>query len=101
MISCFIEYTIHSNKIAAFEQYAKRWIPLLAKFGGIHHGYFLPNEGANNKAYAIFSFESLAAYEQYRIKSQNDADCLAAYAFAEKEGCIQHYQRSFLKPLFQ
>jgi hypothetical protein len=30
--------------------------------GGTHHGYFLPDEGANNIAYALFSFPSLADY---------------------------------------
>jgi hypothetical protein len=24
------------------------WIPLVNKFGGVHHGYFMPHEGANN-----------------------------------------------------
>jgi len=39
------------------------------KFGGKHHGYFLPSEGANNLALAMFSFPSLALYEEYRAKS--------------------------------
>jgi hypothetical protein len=38
---------------------------LVAKHGGIHHGYFLPAEGASDQAEALFSFESLAAYERY------------------------------------
>lgn len=39
------------------------------KFGGKHHGYFMPHEGANNIAHTLFSFPSLAAYENYRIKA--------------------------------
>jgi len=31
------------------------WIPLVGKFGGQHHGYFLPHEGPNNIAHALFS----------------------------------------------
>ena len=30
--------------------------------GGLHHGYLLPHEGANNIGYASFSFPTLAAY---------------------------------------
>ena len=41
-------------------------LTLVPRFGGIHHGYFLPSEGASDVALAMFSFPSLAAYEQYR-----------------------------------
>jgi len=58
------------------------WIPLVEKFGGQHHGYFLPAEGANNIALALFSFPSLAAYEKYRHESQHDAECRKAFAYA-------------------
>ena len=33
-----------------FEQYAKMWIALVEKFGGTHHGYFMPSEGASDTA---------------------------------------------------
>jgi len=69
MITCHVKYVIDPKKVSEFEDYAKLWIPLVKKFGGVHHGYFLPSEGANNIAYALFSFSSLAEYEQYRIKS--------------------------------
>ncbi|WP_280429962.1 NIPSNAP family protein [Nocardia brasiliensis] len=39
---------------------------LVERHGGTHHGYFLPAEGASDKALALFSFSSLAAYEEYR-----------------------------------
>jgi NIPSNAP len=66
MITCYLKYIIDPYKTAEFETYGKMWIPLVNKFGGIHHGYFMPHEGANNIAYALFSFPSLAKYEQYR-----------------------------------
>jgi hypothetical protein len=44
------------------------WIPLVNKLGSIHHGYFLPHEGANNIGYALFSIPNLAKYEEYREK---------------------------------
>ncbi len=76
------------------------WIPLVNKFGGTHHGYFLPHEGANNIAVALFSFPSLSAYEEYSVKMAKDTDCKIAYEYAEKTRCIISYERSFMKPIF-
>lgn len=100
MITCHVRYVIDANLIAEFETYAKMWIPLVEKFGGKHHGYFLPAEGANNIALALFSFPSLAAYETYRQDSQQDADCQAAFAYAAKTRCLLSYERSFFRPVF-
>ncbi|GAB7542650.1 hypothetical protein CS8_023160 [Cupriavidus sp. 8B] len=63
MITCYLRYIVDPNKLKEFEHYGKLWIPLVEKFGGQHHGYFLPSEGANNVALALFSFPSLALYE--------------------------------------
>jgi len=101
MITCHLRYVIDAYKLDAFEKYAKMWIPLVERFGGEHHGYFLPSEGASNIAYALFSFPSLALYEEYRNKSFQDEECLAAFAFAEETKCIISYERSFLKPLLK
>ncbi len=100
MITCYLRYIIDPYKLKEFEHYGKLWIPLVEKFGGRHHGYFLPSEGANNVALAMFSFESLAAYEGYRIKSMDDSDCQAAFAYAEQTRCIVSYERSFFRPVF-
>ncbi len=48
MITCYIEYKIDSYKLAEFRTYAEMWIPLVEKYGGIHHGYFLPKESASD-----------------------------------------------------
>ena len=61
MVTCYLRYVIDPDKVAEFENYAKMWIPLVDKFGGKHLGYFLPHEGPNNVAIALFSFPSLAA----------------------------------------
>ena len=79
MVTCYVRYIIDPNKLEQFEHYGKLWIPLVNKFGGQHHGYFLPSEGANNIALAMFSFPSLATYESYREQSFKDADCIAAF----------------------
>lgn len=100
MITCYLKYVIDPYKLAEFEAYAKMWIPLVQKFGGNHHGYFLPSEGANNLAYALFSFPSLADYEAYRQKSFVDDACRQAFAYAEETGCILSYRREFVKPVF-
>lgn len=99
MITCYLKYIIDPYKQEEFETYAKKWIPLVNKFGGTHHGYFLPHEGANNVAVALFSFQNLAAYEKYRVESGNDPDCQHAYQYAKDTQCIISYERSFMKPV--
>lgn len=99
MVTCHVRYVIDPMKLGEFETYARMWIPLVNQFGGQHHGYFLPGEGANNIALALFSFPSLAAYERYRQDSMDDPACLAAFEFAEQSQCIISYERSFFKPL--
>lgn len=101
MITCYIQYEINPDKLAEFEAYAKVWIPLVERFGGTHHGYFLPHESANDIALSLFSFDSLAEYERYRVASMKDADCLAAFDYAKETGCIRRYDRQFLRPMFQ
>ena len=100
MITCYVRYVIDPKKIFEFEKYAKMWIPLVEKFGGQHNGYFLPSEGANNIALALFTFSSLSAYEEYRVSSLNDQECIAAFQFSEEADFIISYERSFFKPVF-
>ncbi|MFK7958351.1 MAG: NIPSNAP family protein [Lysobacterales bacterium] len=99
MITCVIRYQIDPEKTNQFEHYAELWIPLVEKFGGTHHGYYLPHEGANDRALALFSFPSLADYETYRAQSLDDPQCQQAYAFASESQCIQRYGREFLRPV--
>lgn len=82
MITCYLKYRIDPYKTKEFENYAGMWNPLVNRFGGNHHGYFLPHEGANNIAYALFGFPSLADYERYREKIKVDGKCLAAFDYA-------------------
>lgn len=100
MVTVYLRYVLNSSKLKEFEYYGKLWIPLVARFGGTHHGYFLPSEGANNIALALFTFDSLAAYESYRQQSFQDADCMAAFKYAEETQCIVSYERSFFRPVF-
>jgi len=99
MITCYLEYQIDPYKVKEFREYAERWIPLVEKFGGKHHDYFLPRESANDLAVALFSFESLAAYEQYQTDARKDPECKAAYLHAEQTRCIIRFNRQFLDPV--
>jgi hypothetical protein len=101
MVTCFLKYIIDPDKIAEFEHYGKLWIDLVNEMGGLHHGYLLPHEGANNVAYASFSFPSLAEYETYRHKIPLSPKCLDALQYAKDTKCILSYERNFLKPVFE
>jgi NIPSNAP protein len=74
-------------------------LELVELHGGIHHGYFLPDEGAIDKALALFSFYSLAAYEQYRTRFGSDPDFIAAERIREESNCVLRYERTFMRPL--
>ncbi|EHK54314.1 NIPSNAP family protein [Allomesorhizobium alhagi] len=99
MISCYIRYVIDPYKVSEFEAYAAMWLDLLPRFGGTLHGYFLPSEGESDIALTIFSFPSLAAYEQYRKDASVDPDVQKALEFAKETRCFVRYERSFFRPL--
>ena len=99
MVTCYLKYVIDPDKVSEFEEYAQRWILLVNNYGGDHHGYYLPHEGPNNIAYALFSFASLAKYEEYREKIKLDEDCIAAFKYAQDTKCILSYERSFMRPV--
>ena len=101
MITCYLRYIIDPEKSAEFQNYGKMWIPLVEKLGGTHHGYFLPGEGASNVALALFSFASLAAYEQYRTAAASDPECQAAIRYFNETKCFISYERSFFRPVLR
>jgi hypothetical protein len=100
MITCVVNYTIDPGQLAAFERFALEWMRLVNKHGGQHHGYFLPGEGASDKALALFSFESLASYEQYRALFGKDPEFIAADRIRDESGCVLRYERTFMRPLW-
>ena len=101
MITCVVDYVIDSKKIEAFEKFAKRWIDLVNRYGGRHHGYFLPSEGASDRALALFSFPSLADYEKFRSRFGVNQDFIAADRIRDESGCVLRYERSFMRPLLE
>jgi len=99
MITCVVKYVIVPARIDAFEQFARRWIELVDLHGGVHHGYFLPAEGASDQALALFSFPSLARYEQYRARFGVDPEFVAADRIRDESGCVVRYERTFMRPV--
>jgi hypothetical protein len=99
MITCVVNYVIDPAKIADFELFASRWMELVARHGGTHHGYFLPAEGASDAALALFSFPSLATYEQYRTLFGVDPDFVEADRIRDESGCVVRYDRTFMRPV--
>ena len=96
-VTVFIRYQIDPFKRAQFEQYARRWLAVIPKAGGDLLGYWMPHEGTNNIAFALISFESLAAYEDYRARLRTDGDGAANFAFAEEHKFILAEERTFLR----
>jgi NIPSNAP len=99
MITCVVSYVIDPEQIGPFEKFAQRWMSLVNRHGGVHHGYFLPAEGASDRALALFSFESLAAYEQYRARFGVDPEFVAADRIRDDSHCVIRYERTFMRPL--
>ena len=99
MITCYVQFQIDPYKREEFRKYADMWLNLAPKFGGTHHGYFLPKESASDLAVALFSFASLAYYKTYRLQSQSDQDCRTVSGFANETRCIIRLDRQFLEPV--
>lgn len=99
MISCVLHYRIDPRKLTEFEAYARMWPPLVERFGGTHRGYWLPSEGADDVAIAVFDFDTLAAYEAYRHDSLEDADCVRAHEYARETRCFLSHERTFMRPV--
>ena len=96
-LTVFIRYQLDPFKRALFEQYARRWLTIIPKAGGDLIGYWMPHEGTNNIAFALISFENLAAYENYRARLSVDSEGTANFNFAEENKFILAEERTFLR----
>jgi len=112
LITCFIRYTVNPEKLDDFELYARTWMRLIEKYGGTHHGYYLPDSdappasfsfpglgeaGPDNIAIALFSFPSVAAYESYRREVSHDPECQAITKHHDETRPFMKYERTFVK----
>jgi hypothetical protein len=97
MVTVLIRYQIDPFLRAEFGEYADRWAGIIPRCGGDLIGYFLPHEGTNDIAWALISFESMAAYEAYRARLKVDPEGKANFAFAESKRLILREERTFLQ----
>lgn len=96
-ITCFIRYQIDPFQRDAFAQYADRWSSIIPRCGGDLIGYFLPHEGTNDVAFALISFETLAAYETYRLRLRADPEARSNFEFAQAKRFVLREERTFLE----
>ncbi len=61
MFTCFVRYEVDLEKLSEFIAYARAWILLIEKYGGTHHGYFMPGGPADDMPEATFSFPGLGS----------------------------------------
>jgi hypothetical protein len=119
VFTCVIRYRVEPGKLAEFREYAQAWIGLIRKYGGAHHGYFVPAgdddhlpdptfsfpglgvAAPTDVAFAVFSFPDVAAYDRYRAAVAEDEGCKAATARFNETRCFSGYERSFLAPMFE
>lgn len=96
-ITCFIRYQIDPFQKEAFRAYAENWGHIIPRCGGDLIGYFLPDEGTNDIAWGLISFESLAAYEAYRARLKTDEEGMRNFALAQTQKFILREERTFLQ----
>jgi len=113
-VTCQIRYTLNLSKLSEFESYARAWILLIERYGGVHHGYFIPRtspdkvgvsfpglgyDGPADVAVAMFTFPDEERYRHYREMVASDPECQAAAALVRETGCFIRYERLFLEPV--
>ncbi len=96
-IVCVIRYQIDPFQRQAFHRYAENWGTIIPKCGGDLLGYFLPLEGTNDIAWGLIRFDSLAAYERYRMLLKSDTEGSANFAMAQQYRFILREERSFVE----
>ncbi len=96
-ITCFIRYEIDPFQRDQFRIYAEHWGRIIPRMGGRLLGYFLPHEGSNVEAWGLVGFDSLAAYEDYRLRLRADAEACANFALARERRFILREERTFLE----
>jgi hypothetical protein len=113
-ITCQIRYTLDLAQLEAFETYARTWISLIERYGGTHHGCFIPRaspdemgpsfpglgyDGPTDVAIAMFTFPGEESYRLYRKEVATDPECIKAAALVQESECFTRYERLFLQPL--
>ncbi|HCT60489.1 NIPSNAP family protein [Acidobacterium sp.] len=115
-VTCQIRYTLDVTQLAAFESYARTWMSLIERYGGTHHGYFVPRaspdevgasfpglgyDGPTDIAIAMFTFPDEESYRLYRNEVATDPECIKAAALVRESSCFTRYERLFLQPVIR
>jgi hypothetical protein len=95
-ITCVIRYQIDPFQRDEFRQYAENWGRIIPRCGGHLVGYFLPHEGTNDVAWALIAFDSLAAYETYRVRLKADPQARENLDMAQTRRLILREERNFV-----
>ncbi|TFZ08909.1 NIPSNAP family protein [Ramlibacter humi] len=95
MLTCFIRYQIDPFQRDAFRDYARHWGRIIPRCGGRLLGYFLPHEGTNDVAWGLIAFDSLAAYEAYRVRLKADPEGRENFQRAQSQRFILREERTF------
>ena len=113
-VTCQIRYTLNLDQLGAFQTYARAWMVLIERYGGVHHGYFVPRanpdligasfaglgyDGPTDVAVAMFTFPTEEAYRRYRETVGADPECQAMTALVRESRCFTRYERMFLQPV--
>jgi hypothetical protein len=98
-LTCFIRYQIDPFQRGDFKTYAETWAGIIPRCGGHLVGYFLPQEGTNDIAWGLISFDSLASYEAYRARLKTDPESRQNFLFAVSRKLILREERTFLEPV--
>jgi hypothetical protein len=113
-VTCQIRYKLDLSKLDEFEAYARAWMCLIERYGGTHHGYFMPRavpegirmsfpgigyEGPSDVAIALFTFPDERSYRRYRELVAADPECQAAESLYRDTLCFLNYERLFLTPV--
>jgi hypothetical protein len=96
-ITCVIRYQIDPFQREAFAQYAANWGKVIPRCGGHLIGYFLPYEGTNDVGWGLIAFDSLASYEQYKVRLKTDPDAQKNFEFAQHTRCVLREERNFVQ----
>jgi hypothetical protein len=96
-ITCIIRYQIDPFQRDGFKRYAENWGRIIPRCGGHLIGYFLPYEGTNDVGWGLIAFESLAAYEAYRVRLKADPEARENLAMAQSKRFILREERNFVE----
>jgi NIPSNAP len=96
-ITCFIRYQIDPFQKDEFRKYAENWGRIIPRCGGHLIGYFLPHEGTNDVAWGLIAFESLTAYEAYRVRLRSDKEAVENFTMAQSKRLILREERNFVQ----